>query len=182
MPPKFGRCKKKKRKRNGERRFLGCQTAPHAPLQDKLVSATVTGTMAGTTVSCEQWLASEPSLQANPPKEPRAGLPWSEDAAYDDSAVLLQTDTGQCDAETLFNTTTSENSHLPHARCLPRQTFIMRRCLYWLGSKRCVRGKGSDCGDFTGTWQNKKELGKDFELGFQPSTQSGGHHLQPSGI
>ena len=73
-------------------------------------------TMAGTTMSCEQWLASQPSLQAKPHTEPRAGLPWSEDAAHDDPAVLLQTDTGQCDAETLFMSKFGGSDHLT-GRC-----------------------------------------------------------------
>ena len=72
--------------------------------------------MAGTTMSCEQWLASQPSLQAKPPTEPRAGLPWSEGAAHDDPAVLLQTDTGQCDAETLFMSKFGGSDHLT-GRC-----------------------------------------------------------------
>ena len=73
-------------------------------------------TMAGTTMCCEQWLASQPSLQAKPPTEPRAGLPWSEGAAHDDPVVLLQTDTGQCDAETIFMSKFGGSDHLT-GRC-----------------------------------------------------------------
>ena len=68
------------------------------------------------TLSREQWLARQPSLQANPPKEPKAGLPWSEYAVYDAPAVFLQTDTGQRDAETLFMSKFGGSDHFT-GRC-----------------------------------------------------------------